>query len=339
MENTPNIQLAFFKQIRDNLPPHLSLVDEIAELLEVSNDSAYRRIRGGKPLSFDELSILSSHFKISLDQFLHLKSDSVIFSGLQDTSAENFFEQYLTNLLGNISQLNSFKKKHLYFLTKDLPWISYFQVPELASFKFFVWMKSVLFIPSMKQKKFSLKTDYSHYLDLGRKIVRIYHQIPGTEIWNLEGLHTTLQQIDFYRESDLFESEEDLRIIFEKLELLVNHTEKQAELGKKFAIGEKPGPDSAEFNMFYNELALGDNTVLAELDGMKITYLNHGVIHFISTRDKRFNEQTHDSMMNLIRKSAQISSVGERERIRFFNILRSKIEGTRNPRPRISHDS
>ena len=46
-----DIQGNFFKQIKQNLPAHLSLADEVAELLNISQDSAYRRIRGEKSLA------------------------------------------------------------------------------------------------------------------------------------------------------------------------------------------------------------------------------------------------------------------------------------------------
>jgi hypothetical protein len=77
--------------------------------------------------------------------------------------------------------------------------------------------------------------------------------------------------------------------------------------------------------MFYNELALGDNTVLADLGKIKITYLNHSVIDFISTRDDRFCNQIYQSIKNLISKSTQISTVGEKNRSHFFSSLRAKI--------------
>ena len=56
-----DIQGDFFRQIKQKLPAHLSTVDEIAMLLNISQDSAYRRIRGEKPLSFDEIQLLATH--------------------------------------------------------------------------------------------------------------------------------------------------------------------------------------------------------------------------------------------------------------------------------------
>ena len=49
--NPASTQYLFFQQLKSQLPPHKALVDEVASLLGISNDSAYRRIRGDKPIA------------------------------------------------------------------------------------------------------------------------------------------------------------------------------------------------------------------------------------------------------------------------------------------------
>ena len=324
----PNgIQTSFFQHLKSQLPPHLSLVDEVADLLNISTDSAYRRIRAEKPISFEELQKICVHYRISLDQFLHLQNDSFIFSGKLATSTDSFYEEWLTKLLQDLSFMNTFEQKHLYYITKDIPFITYFQFHELASFKSFFWMKSILNYDGLKGKKFSLKTDISPFEDTYRKITTLYNQIPATEVWNTESVNTTIRQIEFYRESNVFESAKDADVLYSKLEDLIAHIERQAEIGKKFTVGQTPGPNAAGFNMFNNEVVIGDNTCLADLGKIKMTYLNHSVINFIATRDERFNNYIYQAIMNLIHKSTQISVVGEKDRSRFFNNLRAEIHG------------
>jgi len=50
MEST-GTQASFFQHIKSLLPQHKSLVDEVADLLDISNDSSYRHIRDEKPIS------------------------------------------------------------------------------------------------------------------------------------------------------------------------------------------------------------------------------------------------------------------------------------------------
>ena len=323
----PNgIQVSFFQHLKSQLPPHLSLVEEIADLLNISNDSAYRRLRAEKPITFDELQKICVHYHVSLDQFLHLQSDSFIFSGKLSTSNDSFYADWINKLVQDLTFMNTFEQKHFYYLTKDIPFIAFFQFPELMTFKAFFWMKSILHYDRLKGKKYSLRNNDKEFDESYRKITALYNQIPATEIWNTESVNATIRQIEFYRDSDVFESKEDVTIIYEKLEELIGHIEKQAEIGKKFTFGQPVKPTDASYQMFHNEVVIGDNTCLAELGKLRITYLNHSVMNFITTMDTRFNNYIYDSIINLIHKSSQISVIGEKDRSRFFNKLREEIQ-------------
>ncbi len=319
-------QQSFFQHIKSILPAHLSLIDAIAEVLAITNDSVYRRVRGEKPITLDEAAKLASHFKISLDQFLHLQSDSFIFSGRLANESDHVFEKWMQENLKQLAYVNSFKHKHLYYLAKDLPMMQQFLVPELATFKSFFWRKSILHYDAMKGAKFSLQNIDEQHILFGKKIIETYNQIPSSEIWHIESINSTIRQIEFYRDAGIFETEEDIQKLYKAVLQLINHLELQADLGLKFNIGEKPLSNAASYNLYNNELVLGDNTVLAELDGMKVTFLNHSVINYVATRDLQFNTHMYDAIQNLIRKSTQLSEVGEKERNRFFNRIRDKIK-------------
>ena len=319
-------QQLLFQHIKSILPSHLSLIDEVADILNISNDSVYRRVRGEKPITLDEVAKLASHYKLSLDQFLHLQTDSFIFTGRLANESVHIFESWMQETLKQVSYINSFSHKHMYYLAKDLPLMQQFLVPELTAFKSFFWRKSILHYDEMKGAKFSLKTINEEHIVLGNKIIEMYNQVPSTEIWHIESINSTIRQIEFYRESHVFEREDDIKLLYDSVLKLINHLELQAEAGLKFRIGEKPKTNSAAYNLFNNELVLGDNTVLAELDEMKITFLNHSVINYVSTRDIEFNAHMQDAIKNLIKKSTQLSQVGEKERSRFFNRIRDKIK-------------
>lgn len=174
--------------------------------------------------------------------------------------------------------------------------------------------------------KFSLQGASAEHLEMSKKIETVYLKIPTTEIWNLESINSTIRQIEFYREANMFEDVNDIEKVYLALLTLVNHLELQAECGLKFMVGESPGPGAAAFNLFWNDLVTADNTLLIELDLKRIAFLNHSVLHFISTTDVKFSSFIHANMQNLVKRSAQLSKVGEKDRYRFFNSLRDKIK-------------
>jgi hypothetical protein len=150
-------------------------------------------------------------------------------------------------------------------------------------------------------------------------------KVPITEIWNVESIESTLRQIAFYRDSGSFKSQSEVKLVFSKVEQLINHIEKQADHGLKFPVGQEPTPHCSEYRMYENELILGDNTVMAELNGKRVSFLNYGVLYILSTTDERFNNAMYENLDNLVKKSTMISKSGEKPRLRFFNQLREKI--------------
>jgi hypothetical protein len=326
-----NVQISFFQHIKALLPPHLSPVDEIAELLNISNDSAYRRIRGEKPISFDELQKLCGHFKISLDQFLHLQSDSLVFTGRSVGQGAFNYEQYLTDVLRNVQLMNSFPSRELYYLNKDIPVFHYFLFPEMVAFKSFFWVKTILHSPQYANQAFRLDDFKDEKIfALGRQLSEAYHILPSQEIWNIENINSTIRQIEYYKNSGVFASKQDILAIYDCLQKIMDHLERQAEAGCKFTAGGVGERKGAAYKIYVNEYILGDNTILAVLGDRKITYINHSVLNYLVTSDPGFCEHTYQNIRNLIKRSMLISEVSEKERRRFFNNIREKITARRN---------
>ena len=328
--NPATVQALFFQHLKTRLPTHFSMAEEVAELLNISIDSAYRRIRGEKPMDLEEVYLLCKHYSISMDRLLQLRSDAFIFNGRLNTiGAPHAIEDWLDDVEKQFEKINSAKNKHIHYLMKDIPPFIHFQLPELASFRCFFYMKSILQDERLKGVKFSLSDSrYDVYTAQTQRIIALYNQVAITEIWNAETLNSTLNQINFYLEAEAFQSKADGRKLYEKVEELINHIEKQAELGVQFRIGSTPGADAAEYRMFVNELILGNNTFFAEIGDTRLTYLNHSVLYFIATQDEKFNDAMFANLQNLLKKSTLISAIGEKERTRFFNKLRNKIHAS-----------
>lgn len=326
---TNQIQHAFFQKIKEKLPPHLSLVVAVSDLLELSNDSAYRRIRGEKQLSLEEIQKLSLSFKVSMDELFHLKSDTFLFNGRITNNSDFKYENWLETCVHHLQAIHSHSPNHMYYLAKEIPFFYYFLIPEIAALKSYFFMKSILDYEDWKQAKFSVTDDYSKYQALCKKISDMFASIPSTEIWSVENITSTIQQIEYYRLTGCLKSDEDALILYDKLDELIDHIEKQAECGYKLKAGENTADSGPTHRMFVNELTMGDNMQLMLLGTTQLTYINHSIINFITTYDAAFNQYMKQTFDGIAHKSVPISVQNQKDRLMFFNRLRTKVATAR----------
>jgi hypothetical protein len=320
-----SIQEYLFRYIKEKLPIEASLADVVADLLHVSNDSAYRRIRGETPLVLEEAKILCEAFTISLDQVLQVNENTVSFTAFNLNNEQYSFKKYLQDILYQLNLAASSAQKEIIYLTKDFGMFYNFLYRPLFSFRYFFWMKSILQHPEFVSRKFSMDCLTKDIEDIGRQIIKTYSTIPSTEIWNTECINSTIAQIEYYREAGYFSSEEDIGKIYAALRDSVEHLRKQAEAGFKFCPGENPDYQKTNFDFYYNRVALGDNTILSVVDGKKVLYLNYDVLNYMMTRDEKFCNDVHTKLQTMLRRATILSSVSEKQRNIFFNILLKKI--------------
>lgn len=315
-----------FQRIREMVPQHVSLVDTVSEILNVSNDSAYRRIRGETPLILDEAYRLCTHFHLSLDQMLNVKNSSTLFQTSYINSINYTFENYLTDLLGQLKYIEGFIQKDIIFLTKDLHIFANMLFEPFFAFRFFFWNKTIMSNAEYATKGFTLDCLTPEIKALAEEMAKTYNRIPSTEIWNTEAVNSIILQIEYYKEMGVFSSSADIKAVYDSVEETLYHLKEQAELGIKFYPGENPSVKKSNLRFFYNRVVLGDNTILVTTDHIKTVYINYNVLNYMITKDERFCASTFNELETLTRRSTMISETGEKQRNIFFNILITKIE-------------
>jgi len=315
-----------FQRIREMIPQHVSLVDAISELLNVSSDSAYRRIRGETPLILEEARHLCSHFHLSLDQLLHVRNNSTLFQTTTIDAKNYSFDTYLKDLLNQLKYIEGFIQKEIIFLTKDLHIFTNVLSQPFFAFKYFFWNKSILQHPDFVTKAFSLDCLTPEINALAEEMSKTYNRIPSTEIWNVEAVNSIIFQVEYYKEAGFFSSASDIKTIYDSVEETLYHLKDEAELGVKYYPGENPSVKKQNFRFYYNRVVLGDNAILVITDHIKTVYLNYDVLDYMITRDEKFCNETHAKMQNLMRRSTMISEHSEKQRNLFFNIQVSRIQ-------------
>jgi hypothetical protein len=323
--NSTDLQQVFFSNLKNVIPSNISMVDEIAEILDIGYDSVYRRIRGEKPITLGELKVLCDRYHISLDQVLQLDNDSIVFQA-PGINNDIDFSGYLSGILAEFKYFNRFGEKELFYLCKDLPMWYFFLFPEIAAFKLFCWMKTIQNLPKYQHTTFSLSDfPFEDLYKTGQLILKEYNQISTVELWGLETVNSTINQIQYYRDAKLFAHENDLTQVLQSLNNMLTHLNNQAEAGVKFMPGSSPSNSKVQYNLYINEVLLGNNTTLVNLDNMLQCYINYNGLNYFKTRDVRFTSRSMQHFDTLVSRSTHISSTGEKYRNKYFGLLEERV--------------
>lgn len=325
MTNKEPIQKRLIDLVSNVLPPNLNLVDVLTDLLEISSDSAYRRIRNETALSIDEVERICTHFNISFDSISNLDNFRSVSFSYNPLASEDDYVGYLSSIRDDMLRISQAQNKQIIYAAEDVPLFHNFKTPELAAFKVFYWLHSVMNAEQFRDKKFSVDVISDEIKDICREIYELYARIPSIEIWSEVTPASLLMQIDYFWQSGIFKSKEDAlnicEIAFKELELL----QKQAEHSTKYDVNGATVLPEGDFVLYQSDIEIGNNTILVTVEDMKSLYLTHNTLNKIVTVNRAFCDETEKWIRILIKKSTLLSGVAEKQRYQFFRKIISNL--------------
>lgn len=323
-KNLP-LQAVFIQKLKENLPPNLGLAEELAEILEISTDSAYRRIRGETDLSIDEAFKITKKYNISVDSVFANLGDTVTFTYTKLTDSLDNFDKYLNRIHSHTKAIGSFPDKKITYIAEEIPLFYSFFSNKITQFKLFYWQRSVLNVPDYQGKKFEFGVIPEHQVNLAMSAFEEYKKIPSVEVWTNETIYTILKQIEFYADSGVFKKKEEALEIIDDIKMMAQYLEKCAETGRK----EISSPN--ENLLLYNsEVVLGTNCIYINTGASKYAYITFNTLNSLTTNNHEFCEEMEHWVKNIIKKSTLISGVAEKQRFQFFSKMYKNIDNCYN---------
>ncbi|HRD37082.1 MAG TPA: helix-turn-helix domain-containing protein [Bacteroidia bacterium] len=317
------IQTHFIQKLKESLPPNVGLAEEIADILEISTDSAYRRIRGETDLSIDEVYKLTKKYNISIDGIFSNLGDTVTFAYTKLTDSADNFDKYLNRIYGHVKAIGSFSEKKITYVAEEVPLFYSFFSDKLTQFKLFYWQRSVLNVPDYQGKKFEFGIVPEHQVKLAMSALEEYKKIPSVEVWTNETIHTVLKQVEFYVDSGVFKNKNDALEIIEEIRTMAQYLEKCAESGRKEVSSKE------ENLLLYNsEVVLGTNCIYINTGPARYAYITFNTLNSLTTNNHEFCEETEHWVKNIIKKSTLISGVAEKQRFQFFSKMYKNIDNS-----------
>ena len=307
-----------------------NLAAELAELLGVNIDAAYRRMRGTTALTFSEIQKICIRFNISFDSVINYQGRLVPFQFNAMFRDKFSIINYLSGIEQELLLLSKMgaNDAKIMMTAMDLPYFRQFGFKSLSRFKLFFWQRSVLNLDDFATKKFDANETLGEYEDITDRIYENYHGVASTEIWAPETLDSTIKQVQYYLESGLFTDKQSAVQICDDIDALLAKLEGEAQLGRKL-IQTSEGTVSSPFEMYQSDIFLSNNCIQAVKDGRTYTYVSFNSFNSLMSFSPHFSEECNRWIEQIRLKSILLSEVSEKLRYQFFKSLREKLEGLR----------
>jgi hypothetical protein len=301
------------------IPSNIKPVEYLMELLELSKESAYRRLRGDIPFTFDEVVKLSMDLGFSIDELIIENNEGRVFFGMDSLASSNPSKSFL-NLLNDyhrdILTLNKTRNGEALITANRISEVFTAFFDKLFKFSYFKWIHQAC--------ETSMTTSYSDLI-IPEEILEAQKKIKtGTPNCNKStfivdsNLFTNMiKEIAFYHKRKFINAEELLELKDELMNYL-RMIEKIAQTGT--------GYSGSKYDIYLSSVNIGANS----------SYLNYGdheVSRFythshnpIITNDPRICSAHKRRIESLKKYTTLISLSNEILQTKYFEQQRTEIE-------------
>ena len=314
-----SIQQKLINLLQEKVSDKLSIVFELSELLEMSNDSIYRRLRNETLLTIEDIRKICLHYQLSFDQLCSDETNLNVSFQFKPINNKEDFATFLTDIRNDLKKFRPKKNVKIVYAAIDIPIFHNFRFPILSAFKNFYWLKSIANEPELQNVKFSTNISNAGLFSLTQEILELYCQIPSVEIWTHLILNSLISQISYYWDSGEFQSMEDALILCDEVKKEFEWMKLISEKGSKLDSENSNESELCNFKAYFCDIEIANNCIQVTAENLPgMTYLSTQTYNKLSTSNTDFNRDVERWLNNILKKSTLISLVGEKTRNQFF---------------------
>jgi hypothetical protein len=293
-----------------------SLCYDIAAILDLNYDAAYRKISGKVKLSTEELLILADKYNFSIDQVMRGHSTDY-FSSPKPIEFQNF--QNLIHFIYTTNQylLQYGKQQNVqgYYLAKDIPLFYFLGGNTLSKFIVYYWFwlnsENKSEIPTFGAFKSPMEVS-----GISQSISSIYQNMNITEIMHSNTFTNLLAQIRFLYDVNML-SDDDFKHLTEDLMALMRIIKEQAEKGRSMM--------GSNYELYINDVISMENCSVFSSDSKKCMLQRFGLFNHILIEDHAVVEQQLRFIDIILYNAKNITKINHMDRIAFFNKIEAQI--------------
>lgn len=318
-----NMQDIFIKNIRDKSRSHKSFIYEIADILDVGYDAAYRRVHSKTQLTLDEIVLLAKHYDVSLNNLFQVANQNTVLAELSfGPTNQSDLENWLNELINILDPLTKIEKAEMIWSGKDISLFKILTKPYLAKYKMYIWLKEVdLKLINSNISFDEWITNASAELDKSITLIsNIVQDLNISELWDSQTINGILRQILYYFDEGLVSKELAL-LICNDLKCLVYSIKLETKNQSLNIL------KNNRFHHVYNcELYELSNTFMVITPNRTACYTPLNTIDYFKIEQKDICDKMYTFLQQQKSISKLLVNSGEHERTHFFKAFIQKIE-------------
>jgi len=300
------------RKINSSIPENVKPADYIMDALKISKVSAYRRLNGSVPFSYDEVVVLARNLNFSVDELILTGSKRkyiMEFGDYFDQDVQTIIFKSLEEYLNQMS-INMNMDKVTNIEVMNNLWVVYTLFSDhLFKFNYYKYLQQYHIPSSKKRMKDIVVPDF--IMDIKSKIRDVIinsHNCTTTSIIDRHIFYNAMIEIQYYYRRGLLE-ETDLKLIANDLKELLGNLERglieDLNYGRRYQyyVGQK--------NIF-------SNSSLTQSDNRIYSFFYHQNMHPIVCYDRQLCILHENYLQSQKRQSILISGSNEEFQFRFF---------------------
>jgi hypothetical protein len=287
------------------------------DLLEISRESAYRRLRGDVPFSIDEISKLSLELDFSVDELIRDSKDRLVFFS-QRTAADDFshaFQVMLQKTSNYIQRLTQAQEAESLVVINHIPPVFTVHYDHLFKFLYYRWLH--------QNRKSSLNFYYADVVipqeiaELQKKIKFGARSLGNTYIFDPNIISNLLGIIQYYYRRRLI-TDDELDLLIDDLLAEIASFEKMAQTGYSDC-------KTAKCDIFLSSISIEANSNYIRYDQSVSSYFFVDMVSSIVISDERICNMHKDWIESIKKYSTLITQSGEILQAEYFEQQRANV--------------
>jgi len=307
----------FIQKVKEKIPKNISVIDEVASMLGINYDAAYRRMNGKVAFNIDEVTLLAKKFDISLNELFEVgESNSYLVRETKPIESLNDFYGYFDSLYKELSPLENNPEASILFGARELPMFYFFNNPLLTRFKIYIWFTILKVTPLSKRIDFKDFIISDKMIESAKKVGKTYSNINLTEMWSFGATNNILQQLLYLYRMRQIEALDAVNIC-DSLKIELKKIEETTFNG----IENK----TRKFELYSNELIMMNNSMIFKYkDKMQFGY-PYALLKFFIIDNQKACKAQETYIKEQMRYARCITNTSTKDHASFFNHKYDKI--------------